>query len=72
MAGNVYEWTSSKASYYPGSELQVRPEHKNWIIVRGGAYVTDHKQKSPSTFRDWFDPSRKEPMIGFRLVRPGS
>jgi serine/threonine protein kinase/formylglycine-generating enzyme required for sulfatase activity len=72
MAGNVYEWTSSKAAPYPGSSLKVKPEQKNWAIVRGAAYLTDYKQKPPATYRDWFPPSTKEPVIGFRLVRPGS
>ncbi|HYG80371.1 MAG TPA: bifunctional serine/threonine-protein kinase/formylglycine-generating enzyme family protein, partial [Pyrinomonadaceae bacterium] len=72
MAGNVYEWTSSRASLYPGSDVQIDPSHKNWVVVRGGAYTTDHRQKPPSTFRDWFDPSRREPVIGFRLVRAGA
>ena len=71
MAGNVYEWTSSKASMYQGSPLMIKPEQKNWIIVRGAAYVTDYKQKNPTTFRDWFPPTTKEPVIGFRLVRVG-
>jgi len=69
MAGNVYEWTSSKAASYPGSSLKVKPEQKNWIIVRGAAYLTDYKQKPPATYRDWFPPSTKEPVIGFRLVK---
>ena len=69
MAGNVYEWTSSRASLYPGNNAQINPAHKNWIVVRGGAYVTDYKQKSPTTYRDWFDSARKEVVIGFRLVR---
>jgi formylglycine-generating enzyme required for sulfatase activity len=69
MAGNVYEWTSSRASLYPGSDAQIDPSHKNWVVVRGGAYVTDHRQKPPTTWRDWFDPSRREAVIGFRLVR---
>ena len=69
MAGNVYEWTSSKASPYPGSPLKVKPEQKNWIIVRGAAYLTDYKQKPPATYRDWFPPSTREPVIGFRLVK---
>jgi formylglycine-generating enzyme required for sulfatase activity/serine/threonine protein kinase len=72
MAGNVYEWTSSRASLYPGSEVQIDPSHRNWIIVRGGAFVTDYRQKPPSTYRDWFEPSRKEAVIGFRLVRVGA
>jgi formylglycine-generating enzyme required for sulfatase activity len=71
MAGNVYEWTSSKASLYPGNEAQINPDHRNWMIVRGGSYLTDYKQRPPTTYRDWFDPARKEPVIGFRLVRVG-
>ncbi|HEV7376245.1 MAG TPA: SUMF1/EgtB/PvdO family nonheme iron enzyme [Pyrinomonadaceae bacterium] len=69
MAGNVYEWTSSKAAPYPGSSLKIKPENKNWIIVRGAAYLTDYKQKPPATYRDWFPPSTRESVIGFRLVR---
>lgn len=72
MAGNVYEWTSSKASLYPGNNAAIDPAHKNWVVVRGAAFLTDYKQKPPSTFRDWFDPSRKEASIGFRLIRIGS
>jgi serine/threonine-protein kinase len=71
MAGNVYEWTSSKATVYPGSELKLPPAQKNWIIVRGAAFVTDYKQKNPTTFRDWFPSNTKEPVLGFRLVRVG-
>lgn len=72
MAGNVYEWTSSRASLYPGNEAQIDPTHKTWIVVRGGSYLTDYRQKPPTTFRDWFTPSRKENVIGFRLVRVNS
>jgi serine/threonine-protein kinase len=72
MAGNVYEWTSSKASLYPGSDVQLDPAHKTWMVARGGAYLTDYKQKSPTTYRDWFAPTRKENVIGFRLVSVGS
>jgi serine/threonine-protein kinase len=71
MAGNVYEWTSSRASLYPGNDAQIDPAHKNWMVVRGGSYLTDYRRKPPSTYRDWFDPSRKEAVIGFRLVRVG-
>jgi formylglycine-generating enzyme required for sulfatase activity len=71
MAGNVYEWTATRAAYYPGSRLAVAPQTRGWVVIRGGAYVTDYKQKSPTTYRDWFDPATKEPVIGFRLVRVG-
>ncbi len=71
MGGNVYEWTSSTASLYPGSEVQLNPAHKNWIVVRGAAYLTEKKEKLTATFRDWFNPTRKYAVIGFRLVSVG-
>jgi serine/threonine protein kinase/formylglycine-generating enzyme required for sulfatase activity len=70
MIGNAYEWTSSKASYYPGSRGQVRPDNKDWVIVRGGAYITDMSKKQISaTFRDWIPPTTTNSALGFRLVR---
>jgi serine/threonine protein kinase/formylglycine-generating enzyme required for sulfatase activity len=70
MIGNAYEWTSSKASYYPGSRGQVRADNKDWIIVRGGAYITDMTKKQISaTFRDWIPPTTTNSALGFRLVR---
>jgi len=72
MEGNVREWTSSKASYYKGSTVQVAPTAKGWIIIRGASYATDiakQSQNLPLTYRDWFSPEIKHPTIGFRLVR---
>ncbi|HYO90148.1 MAG TPA: SUMF1/EgtB/PvdO family nonheme iron enzyme, partial [Pyrinomonadaceae bacterium] len=70
MIGNAYEWTSSKASYYQGSRGQVRPDNKDWIIVRGGAYITDmSKRKISATFRDWIPATTQNSGLGFRLVR---
>jgi formylglycine-generating enzyme required for sulfatase activity len=72
MAGNVYEWTSSRAAWYPGSPYQLDPSHKTWMVVRGAAYLTDYNEKPPTTYRDWFPPATKENVIGFRLVRVAS
>ncbi|MDT5062921.1 MAG: eukaryotic-like serine/threonine-protein kinase [Acidobacteriota bacterium] len=72
MEGNVYEWTSSKASYYKGNQQQVRPENKNWIVRRGASFSADSELKLPLTFRNWNDPKLKNNLVGFRLVRPGS
>jgi formylglycine-generating enzyme required for sulfatase activity len=70
MIGNAYEWTTSKASYYPGSVRQIRPDNKDWIIVRGGAYITDTSRKQISaTYRDWIPPVVQNSGLGFRLVR---
>jgi serine/threonine-protein kinase len=75
MLGNVREWTSSKASFYKGSQGVVLPEYKESVVVRGGSYVSSHDDKDipiSGTYRDWFSPKLKHPTLGFRLVRPGS
>lgn len=74
MIGNVYEWTSTKASYYPGSVKQVEGEQRNWYIVRGASYGTSSdpkKNQKPisATRRDWFNENTKVGVLGFRLVR---
>ncbi|MBV9958118.1 MAG: SUMF1/EgtB/PvdO family nonheme iron enzyme [Acidobacteria bacterium] len=73
MIGNVWEWTSSKAFYYPGSNLTVQPKQQNWEIIRGGSVLSDPSgQKAISAaYRDWIDPNTKNELLGFRLVREG-
>ena len=76
MIGNVYEWTSTKANYYPGSTKQVEGEQRNWYIVRGASYGTSSDpKKNPkpisATRRDWFNENTKVGVLGFRLVRAG-
>jgi formylglycine-generating enzyme required for sulfatase activity len=74
MIGNVWEWTSSKPSYYPGNELAVKPDHRNRAIMRGGSLASDHAGDKPisNVFRDWIEPTTKSDLLGFRLVREGS
>jgi serine/threonine protein kinase/formylglycine-generating enzyme required for sulfatase activity len=70
MIGNAYEWTTSKASYYPGSKGQLEPEFKDWIIMRGGAYITNtSKRKVSAAYRNWIQANTQNPGLGFRLVR---
>ena len=72
MMGNVYEWTSTKAGYYPGSTKQVEGEQKNWYVVRGASFSTAMDPKPISaTRRDWFNENTKVGVLGFRLVRAG-
>jgi formylglycine-generating enzyme required for sulfatase activity/serine/threonine protein kinase len=73
LIGNVWEWTSSKASLYPGSTLQIPEVQKGWIVIRGGGYGSQANKVS-GTMRDWFAPNYKNPVLGFRLVKttPGS
>jgi serine/threonine protein kinase/formylglycine-generating enzyme required for sulfatase activity len=71
MIGNVYEWTSTKAAYYSGSEQKVEGEQQKWYIIRGASYETDQKPKPISaTRRDWVSGNTRVSVLGFRLVRP--
>jgi iron(II)-dependent oxidoreductase len=72
LIGNVWEWTSSKASLYPGNTLEIPAATKDWVVARGGSYISDpNDRRIPITasYRDWFPPDRREPNYGFRLVR---
>jgi formylglycine-generating enzyme required for sulfatase activity len=71
MIGNVWEWTSSTASYYPGSTISINPAHKAWMIIRGGSLLSDPQGEKGITnaYRDWIEPSTKNDLVGFRLVR---
>ncbi len=74
LIGNVWEWTASKASYYPGGKGQLNPEHKDWQIIRGGSILSDLEGSKPisSAYRDWIPPKTTNPYQGFRLERSGS
>jgi formylglycine-generating enzyme required for sulfatase activity len=73
LVGNVWEWTTSKASLYnPSSSLPL--QHQNWMVIRGGCYASPTKGLLPvsGTLRNWVAPTYKNPVLGFRLVRPGA
>ncbi|MEK6336027.1 MAG: SUMF1/EgtB/PvdO family nonheme iron enzyme [Acidobacteriota bacterium] len=68
LMGNVWEWTTSKASLYPGNSIALPDVQKTWIVARGGGYSSPANKVS-GTMRDWFAPNYKNPVLGFRLVR---
>jgi formylglycine-generating enzyme required for sulfatase activity/serine/threonine protein kinase len=73
LIGNVWEWTSSKASVYTGA-AEIPPANRNWVIARGGSYASDPNDKQipiSATYRDWFEPTLRHENFGFRLVRSG-
>ena len=75
LIGNVWEWTSSKASVYPGNPHKVPPSIQDWVTIRGGCYVSDPlKSDAPvsSCLREFVPPSTKTTLLGFRLVRSGT
>ncbi len=71
LMGNVYEWTSTRASLYPGNPLKIPDVQKDWVVIRGGGYGTP-AVKVNGTYRDWFEPTYKNPLLGFRLVKGNS
>jgi formylglycine-generating enzyme required for sulfatase activity len=71
LIGNVWEWTSSKASIYEGRR-EVPIAYRDWMVLRGGSYASDPSNpETPisATYRDWFGPATKHPTVGFRLAR---
>src|SRR5438477_435849 len=78
LIGNVWEWTSSTASFYDGSEVQ--SDQRGWLVIRGGSHQSLHPQdvsqrggkEFPATFRAWRPRDNKSHTLGFCLVRDGS
>jgi serine/threonine-protein kinase len=72
LIGNVFEWTASEPSLYPGSNGEVKPLSEPHRMVRGGGAI--YKSTGPaaitSTFRVAVPANTRKPEIGFRLVRP--
>ena len=74
LVGNVWEWTSSKVSVYPGNTTVIPTNQQELITIRGGCYVSDPANpEAPVTgaLRQFVAPSTKLTLLGFRLVRSG-
>lgn len=72
LIGNVWEWTSSKVSVYPGNPTKIPASAQDWVSIRGGCYVSDPtKADTPVTacLREFVPPSTRTTLLGFRLVR---
>jgi formylglycine-generating enzyme required for sulfatase activity len=73
LIGNVWEWTSSKLSVYPGSDGEIPKAFQGRIIFRGGGYTSNPADKvNPVTScaRSAGESTFKTGVLGFRLVRP--
>jgi iron(II)-dependent oxidoreductase len=74
MLGDVWEWTSSDFTAYPGfvsfpyreySEVFYGPDYK---VLRGGSWATS-PLVARVTFRNWDFPIRRQIFAGFRCAR---
>lgn len=70
LIGNVWEWTSTEVSVYPGSPFELKKKGKEFII-RGGSYnsVSGGNKGITATSRVWVDEKKQDGLLGFRLVR---
>ncbi|WP_372787779.1 SUMF1/EgtB/PvdO family nonheme iron enzyme [Paraconexibacter sp.] len=72
-AGNVWEWTSTTFSGYPGFVAHPYREYsevffdRGYRVLRGGSWAT-HPRVATTTFRNWDLPQRRQIFAGVRLA----
>lgn len=74
MIGDVWEWTSSFFSAYPGFAPFPYPEYsepffgREYRVLRGGSWAT-RAPVARASFRNWDYPIRRQIFSGFRCAR---
>lgn len=74
MLGDVWEWTASDYSAYPGFEAFPYPEYsevffgEGYKVLRGGAWAT-RRDVIRTSFRNWDLPERRQIFAGLRCAR---
>ena len=76
MIGDVWEWTSSAFTPYPGFQWFPYEEYSavffqkgnDFRVLRGGSWATD-PAAIRATFRNWDFPMRRQIFAGFRCAR---
>ncbi|HEX3295042.1 MAG TPA: SUMF1/EgtB/PvdO family nonheme iron enzyme [Solirubrobacterales bacterium] len=77
MLGEVWEWTSSDFTAYPGFEAFPYPEYSEVFfgdehkVLRGGAWAT-RRDVIRTSFRNWDLPQRRQIFAGIRCARDES
>jgi formylglycine-generating enzyme required for sulfatase activity len=65
LSGNVWEWTSTPASAYPGSTVRV-PATGEFYAVRGGSFFNTEPDELTATSRQFINRPNK--FLGFRCA----
>jgi gamma-glutamyl hercynylcysteine S-oxide synthase len=74
MIGDLWEWTDSEFSSYPGFEAFPYREYSEiffqdgYMVLRGGSWAT-RPGAIRNTFRNWDFPIRRQLFVGFRCAR---
>jgi gamma-glutamyl hercynylcysteine S-oxide synthase len=74
LIGDVWEWTASTFTPYPGFQVFPYPEYSqvffgsDYYMLRGGSFGTD-RAACRATFRNWDYPIRRQIFAGFRTAR---
>jgi iron(II)-dependent oxidoreductase len=74
MVGDVWEWTSTEFTGYPGFRSFPYKEYsevffdQGYRVLRGGCWATD-PLACRTTFRNWDHPIRRQVFAGFRTAR---
>ena len=74
MIGNVWEWTASPFLPFPGFspdpyEQYSEPWFRTHQVVKGGSFATTSRLVR-CAFRNFYEPHRRDPWIGFRTCAP--
>jgi iron(II)-dependent oxidoreductase len=74
MVGDVWEWTSSDFTGYPGFVAHPYPEYSevffgsDYKVLRGGSWAT-RARVITAAFRNWDYPQRRQIFAGIRIAR---
>jgi gamma-glutamyl hercynylcysteine S-oxide synthase len=74
MIGDVWEWTSSDFTAYPGFRAYPYKEYSevffgsDYKVLRGGSWATRARVITPA-FRNWDYPQRRQIFAGLRIAR---
>lgn len=77
MLGDVWEWTTTVFTGYPGFTSFPYREYSevffddDYRVLRGGSWAT-HQHAIRTTFRNWDLPIRRQIFSGFRCARDGT